>query len=106
MEGWRGGSGFARSWRSEADGGREGAEVSPMRTRSPHPETMRRTPSRIARAFSKSFFFGDISFAAADAAAALLVWGAMARSSLNATMCLRSRSNEGKVPLFFSVPAV
>ena len=72
-----------------------------MRTRSPHPETMRRTPSRIARAFSKSFFFGDISFAAADAAAALLVWGAMARSSLNATMCLRSRSNEGKVPLFF-----
>ena len=77
-----------------------------MRTRSPHPETMRRTPSRIARAFSKSFFFGDISFAAADAAAALLVWGAMARSSLNATMCLRlrSRSKEGKVPLFFLFP--
>ena len=67
---------------------------------------MRRTPSRIARAFSKSFFFGDISFAAADAAAALLVWmtRAMARSSLNATMCLRSRSKEGKVPLFFLFP--
>ena len=79
-----------------------------MRTRSPHPETMRRTPSRIARAFSKSFFFGDISFAAADAAAALLVWGAMARSSkLNATMCLIAIAIErGESPAFFSVPAV
>ena len=81
-----------------------------MRTRSPHPETMRRTPSRIARAFSKSFFFGDISFAAADAAAALLVWmtRAMARSSLNATMCLIAIAIErGESPaFFFSVPAV
>ena len=74
-----------------------------MRTRSPHPETMRRTPSRIARAFSKSFFFGDISFAAADAAAALLVWAAMARPSLNATMFDRDRKRGKvrKVPLFF-----